>query len=180
MTTETEPVFPRNECGDNLREVAEGLWIGASLDTFYRLEGFGLIIDVFGVSRAFDRRETALSNHVGRATILRMPFPDCEPVPDYAFEIAIAAVAALRNQTRIMIACHAGVSRSPTVTAVVLALVYGVPWEEAYQRVRGRGLMNRPHPVTLQSGREFVQRKLGVELPKIGETGYLEEWNKHS
>jgi len=75
-------------------------------------------------------------------------------------ETLMAAVWMLGQLTerheRILVHCHAGVSRSTTVTALHLATTYGIPFAEGLNWVRKRRPLTDPH-------RELIQLALLVE-----------------
>jgi hypothetical protein len=84
--------------------------------------------------------------------VRRVYFEDGEPIPDEVFDKALSFVRQQRRQGRkILIACSAGVSRSPSIAVAVLHELDGYPLVEAFRTVLGKVHIAYPRPVTWNS-----------------------------
>jgi hypothetical protein len=84
--------------------------------------------------------------------VRRVYFEDGEPISDEIFEKALSFVRQQRRKgKKILIACSAGVSRSPTIAVAVLHELEGYPLIEAFRTVLGRVHMACPRLVTWNS-----------------------------
>ncbi len=91
-------------------------------------------------------------SHPEDIVVKRVYFEDGEPIPDEAFYQALSFVRRQRRQGRkILIACSAGVSRSPTIAIAVLHELGGFPLVEAFRTVLSRVHLAQPRAVTWSS-----------------------------
>lgn len=163
-TPRTFPEWLHAGAETNLRHVHDDLAVGAA--TAPLREGFrwAAVVDFHGFDRHWKDREIELGALTTHAPVVRLPFKDCESVPFYVFELALATYRAAHDRGTVLFVCFAGRSRSASVAAAVLAVEHGIPWEEAVRRVGVydvRGVrVAAPHPVTLGSAREWVAHHL--------------------
>ncbi len=76
-----------------------------------------------------------------------VPFDDGEPIPEEVFYKALSFVRRKRREGRkILIACSAGVSRSPIIAVAVLHELVGYPLVEAFRTVIHQVHSAFPHP----------------------------------
>ena len=128
-----------------MNEVLEWLYVGAVQDAedydALKAAGIGAVLTLaWPIS------------HPDDIVVERVFFEDGEPIPDEVFYQALSFVRQQRRQGRnILIACSAGVSRSPTIAIAVLHELAGYPLVEAFRRVLGRVHMAQPRAVTWSS-----------------------------
>ena len=81
-----------------------------------------------------------------------VPFEDGEPIPDEVFFKTLSFVRQQRRKEHdILIACSAGISRSPTIAVAVLHELEGYPLVEAFRKVIFSVHIAYPRPVTWNS-----------------------------
>jgi dual specificity MAP kinase phosphatase len=91
-------------------------------------------------------------SHPDDIAVKRVYFEDGEPIPDEVFYEALSFVRQQRRRGRkILIACSAGVSRSPTIAIAVLHELEGYPLVEAFRTVLGRVHIAQPRAATWSS-----------------------------
>ena len=135
-----------------MNEVLEWLYVGAVQDAedydALKAAGIGAVLTLaWPIS------------HPDDIVVKRVFFEDGEPIPDEVFYQALSFVRRQRRQGRkILIACSAGVSRSPTIAIAVLHELAGYPLVEAFRRVLGRVHMAQPRAVTWSSLCRFYGR----------------------
>ena len=84
--------------------------------------------------------------------VKRVFFEDGEPIPDEVFYEALSFVRQQRRLGRkILIACSAGISRSPAIAIAVLHELESYPLVEAFRTVLGRVHIAQPRPETWSS-----------------------------
>lgn len=84
--------------------------------------------------------------------VKRVYFEDGEPIPDEVFCEALSFVRRQRRLGRkVLIACSAGISRSPTIAIAVLHELEGYPLVDAFRMVLGSVHMAYPHQVLWNS-----------------------------
>ena len=128
-----------------MNEVLEWLYVGAVQDAedydALKAAGIGAVLTLAWVI-----------SHPDDIVVERVFFEDGEPIPDEVFYQALSFVRRQRRQGRkILIACSAGVSRSPTIAIAVLHELAGYPLVEAFRTVLGRVHMAQPRAVTWSS-----------------------------
>ena len=78
--------------------------------------------------------------------VKRVYFEDGEPIPDEVFYETLSFVRQQRRLGRkVLIACSAGVSRSPAIAIAVLHELEGYPLVEAFRTVLGKVRLAHPH-----------------------------------
>ena len=128
-----------------MNEVLEWLYVGAVQDAedyaALKAAGIGAVLTLaWPIS------------HPDDIVVKRVFFEDGELIPDEVFYQALSFVRRQRRQGRkILIACSAGVSRSPTIAIAVLHELEGYPLVEAFRTVLGRVHMAQPRAVTWSS-----------------------------
>jgi len=91
-------------------------------------------------------------SHPEDIAVKRVFFEDGEPIPDEVFYQTLSFVRQQRRQDRkILIACSAGVSRSPTIAIAVLHELEGYPLVDAFRTVLSRVHLAQPRAVTWSS-----------------------------
>jgi len=91
-------------------------------------------------------------SHPEDIAVKRVFFEDGEPIPDEVFYEALSFVRQQRRQGRkLLIACSAGVSRSPTIAIAVLHELEGYPLVKAFRTVLSRVHLAQPRAVTWSS-----------------------------
>ena len=128
-----------------MNEVLEWLYVGAVQDAedyeALKAAGIGAVLTLAWPI-----------THPDDIVVERVFFEDGEPIPDEVFYQALSFVRRQRRQGRkILIACSAGVSRSPTIAIAVLHELVGYPLVEAFRTVLGRVHMAQPRAVTWSS-----------------------------
>ena len=90
--------------------------------------------------------------HPHDIAVKRVYFEDGETIPDAVFYETLSFVRQQRRLGRkILIACSAGVSRSPTIAIAVLHELAGYSLVGAFRRVLGRVHIAQPRAVTWMS-----------------------------
>ena len=90
--------------------------------------------------------------HPDDIAVKRVYFEDGEPIPDEVFYEALSFVRQQRRLGRkILIACSAGISRSPTIAIAVLHELEGYPLVEAFRTVLAKVHIAYPRPETWNS-----------------------------
>ncbi|MBN1262434.1 MAG: dual specificity protein phosphatase family protein [Anaerolineae bacterium] len=85
-------------------------------------------------------------------TVKRVFFEDGEPIPDEVFYETLSFVRQQRRLGRkILIACSAGISRSPSIAVAVLHELEGYPLVEAFRAVIDTVHLAQPRAVTWNS-----------------------------
>lgn len=91
-------------------------------------------------------------------------FEDGEPIPDEAFYEALSFVRRQRRRGhRILIACSAGISRSPSIAIAVLHELEGYPLVEAFRTVLKRVPIATPRPATWRSVCRFYGHHVTID-----------------
>jgi len=80
---------------------------------------------------------------------------------EYSYELLSDAIdeviaARIRRET-VCVHCHAGRSRSATVTIAALAVLDGITWGESYNRVREKRSIINPGPTLANHGKRYVR-----------------------
>jgi hypothetical protein len=79
---------------------------------------------------------------------------------DYSYELlseAIDAVIAARiRRETVCVHCHAGQSRSATVVIAAYAVLNGISWNEAYNRVEDKRPIINPGPELVADGKKYI------------------------
>lgn len=155
MDALTYPRWYRPEAGPlaafyNLREVAEGLWVGGGMAVSARKD-WGLVIDFDGLSLEGDAREA----YPATAHVEVLRFADGRSFPPGHLDRALVLFMQHRNSP-ILFHCAAGMSRSPSAAYAMLRVAYGLTHPEALRRIQvpqGEGF---PLPRTLSSAVDWV------------------------
>jgi len=90
-------------------------------------------------------------------------------IPAEAIRFALVSIAtAIHNHGRILVHCHAGVSRS--VSIVCAHLMYaGFSWDEAVDFVRSRRPQAFPHPNIERSIKNFFGKNINSRTTMLGD-----------
>ncbi|MGC9399947.1 MAG: dual specificity protein phosphatase family protein [Anaerolineae bacterium] len=113
-------------------------------------------------------------SHPEDMVVKRVYFEDGEPIPEEVFYQALSFVRRQRRQGRkILIACSAGVSRSPTIAIAVLHELEGYPLVEAFRTVLSRVHLAQPRAVTWSSlcrfyGQIVTPADVWGQMPTLG------------
>lgn len=133
----------------NLREVAPHLFIGSEHSP--RKGKWTLVVDMCGSSKNARRRYDSAER------LVCLPFDDGHPIPEGYLEEALRNILPARSQGDVLVHCHAGLSRSASVAYAVLRVDDELKHREALRRVKTGPDSPWPHPVVLDSAREWVR-----------------------
>lgn len=79
----------------------------------------------------------------------------------YSYELlsdAIDRVVKERIQRQtVLVHCHVGCSRSPTVAIAAMAVVEGMSWDEAFERATDQRPIINPGPTLMTHGQRYVE-----------------------
>lgn len=64
-------------------------------------------------------------------------------------------VTSIRNGNTVLVHCHAGQSRSAAVCIATIAILEGIPWNDAYNRVKRKRSIN-PHGKVSEAAKNAV------------------------
>lgn len=160
MDTVTYPRWARIDLGGklvsgadlafyNLREVAEGLWVGGGAAVLARKD-WGLVVDFDGLS--IDERD----NYPATAHVEVLRFADGRAFPPNHLDRALTLLKQYRWHSPILFHCAAGMSRSPSAAYAMLRVAYGFDHTEALRRVQVPHWKGYPLPRTLNSAIEWA------------------------
>ncbi len=128
-----------------MNEVLEWLYVGSVRDaedyTALKAAGIGAVLTLaWPIS------------HPDDIAVERVFFEDGAPIPEDVFYRALSFVRRQRRRDRkVLIACSAGISRSPTIAVAVLHELEGYPLVEAFRVVLGRVHLAQPRAETWSS-----------------------------
>ncbi len=128
-----------------MNEVLEWLYVGSVQDA----ENYGALKEA-GIAAVLTLAWPI--THPDDIVVKRVYFEDGEPIPDEVFYQTLSFVRQQRRQGRkILIACSAGISRSPTIAIAVLHELEGYPLVEAFRTAIERIHLAQPRAETWSS-----------------------------
>jgi protein-tyrosine phosphatase len=133
-----------------MREVHPKLWIGNALEARDLARVLELEIEAL-VDLAIEEPPAGL---VRELTYCRIPLLDGAGNPPEKLRLAVESVSSLlRAQTPTLVACGAGMSRSPAIAAVAMATVERANPEEVLQRI----VVGFPHDVSPALWQDLIE-----------------------
>lgn len=89
---------------------------------------------------------------------------DGEPIDPKVLRFAIDCIyAAWDANKKILVHCHAGLSRSPSIVIAYLMDKHGYLWDEAFEIVRSRRPNIMPHPAIIMSIKKVFQGTISLD-----------------
>ena len=151
------PAFPRwiqTDADHNLREVGQGLYVGAELSPGLRPAGpWSAVVDLYGTSE--------LTSHgflyQGSRKVLTWPFDDGDHFPSGCLDNIEKITREQRAIGPVLLHCQAGLSRSCSAAYAMMRLM-GFPDDEALRRVKV--YPEFPRAPTLASAHRWTQKRL--------------------
>lgn len=116
-----------------MRQIAGlSLWVGNASDARNPE-----LLDQFGIQAVVDLAVNESSALLPREVVYcRFPLFDGAQNPEWLLRAAVDSVAHfLRSQIRVLVACSAGLSRSPSISAAAIAVTQGCSPQEAIRMV---------------------------------------------
>lgn len=133
-----------------MREVHPQLWIGNALEARDLTQVLELGIEAL-VDLAIEEPPVSL---VRELTCCRIPLLDGEGNSPEKLRLAVKTVASLiRAQTSTLVACGAGMSRSPAIAAAAIAMAEKANPEEVLQRI----VAGFPHDVSPALWQDLIE-----------------------
>lgn len=94
---------------------------------------------------------------------------DGEPIGknpgEFTYELFSEAVETVIKhrimRKKVLVHCHAGISRSATVATTAYAVLNGLPWEDAFEEAEKRRPNINPEPSLEEFGRRFIDEQNG-------------------
>lgn len=154
MDEVTYPVWIRKGYLFNLREVYDGLYVGAITAIEHRID-WHAAIDVHGSAGddAFqEKRDRAFGKVKG--PVIRWPILDNTRVPTSLLEAA--QIVYLHKKGPMLISCALGMSRSASVAYGLIRLNHGFDHKVALKMV-SESDFSRPDPYVIESVAEWVE-----------------------
>ena len=133
-----------------MREVCPQLWIGNALEA----RDLTRVLEL-GIEALVDLAiEEPLASLVRELTYCRIPLLDGAGNPPEKLRLAVETVSSLlRAKTPTLVACGAGMSRSPAIAAVAIAKVEKADPNEVLRRI----VAGFPHDVSPALWREVIR-----------------------